>query len=446
MLKGTFNYTPPAALTGSARDYRRPRGAQLAARIEGFFKWQNLRRQHGLWPYSRSMDQAPLAVTAARDDAGGHFRGVNFATADYLGLASHPKVKAAACEAVERFGVHSGSSAAHFGGSAASVQLERRIADFLQMPEALLFPSGWAAVYGAIKGVVRTEDHVLLDAQAQPAAMEAAAAATKNHYLFRHNTAESCRAWLQKIRARDTVNGILVVTESQFTTDAESGDLATLQSLCHEYEATLLVDVSNDLGARGDHGQGVLGEQSLLGAVDLVAGSFARTFASNGGFVACRNRELKEYLRFFASSCAASSALSPVQVAVVGEALSIVESAEGTARRKRLLHNAQGLRHRLTEASLELSGEPSGLVCVKAGAESLARLVARRLPEAGLLANLAEFPAAPKDQARFWLHVSADHTDDNILDAANALASAFADAHEELDWLGNEREKLRAHG
>jgi len=446
MLKSTFNYTPPAALAGSARDYRHPLGAHLEARIEGFSKWQNLRRQHGLWSYSRSMEQAPSPMAAGRDDAGGHFRGVNFATADYLNLASHPKIKAAACEAVEQYGVHSGSSAAHFGASAASVRLERTIADFLLTPEALLFPSGWAAAYGTIKALVRADDHVLVDAQAQPALLEGAAAATRNVYLFRHNTVEECRRWLEKIRAGDGKNGVMVATETRFSADAETCDLAAMQSLCHEYNATLLVDVSHDLGAHGEDGKGLLAAQHMLGNIDLAVGSFAKTFASNGGFVACRNRELKEYLRFYASTCAGSSALSPLQVAVVAKAFEIVASSEGQTRRKRLAKNVEALRGRLTAEGLEPLGQPGGLVCVKAGAEGLARLIARALPEAGLIADLAEFPAAPKDQARFRLHVSAGHTDDNVLDAARALATAFAGAHEEFNWLSNEREKLRAHG
>src|ERR1700740_3631230 len=103
MLKGTFNYTPPAALAGSARDYRYPRGADVQARIEGFHKWQNLRRQHDLWPFSRSTDQSPSTVTAVRDDAGARFGGVNFASEDYLNLSSHPAIQQAAAGAIEQF-------------------------------------------------------------------------------------------------------------------------------------------------------------------------------------------------------------------------------------------------------------------------------------------------------------------------------------------------------
>ena len=446
MLKGTFNYTPPAALGGSARDYRYPRGADLQGRIEGFYKWQNLRRQHGLWPFSRSTDEGPQAVTAARDDAGGCFRGVNFASEDYLNLGSHPALKALAHEVIEQFGLHSAGSAAVMGATPYSVQLERVVADFLGAAEAVLFPTGWAAAYGAIKGLARPTDHVVLDAFAHAALKEGAAAATKNVYLFRHNSLEDCRGWLQKVRAQDPQNGILLVTESLFSMESDTPDLRALQALCDEFDATLLVDVSQDLGATGPGGRGALGAQGMVGTVDLVVGSFSKAFGSNGGFVACRSREVKEYLRFFSPTCAHSSTLSPLQAATVMKAFEIIDGPEGDALRARLMGNVESLRRQLLDAGFELYGEPSGVVCIKIGAEGLARLVARRLPEAGLVATLAEFPAVPKNKARLRLQVMAEHSEENLRDAVAALTAAFAAGSEEFEWLDSEREKLRVNG
>ena len=154
MSKALNSYTPPAALTGSMRDYRFPRGADLQDRVEGFFKWQNLRRQHGLWPFSRSTEDGPSTVCTARDDAGGRLHGVNFASQDYISMSSHPAIKQVAKDVIEEFGVHSAGSAALVGNTSHSVLLERKIAEFLGMEEAILFPTGWAAGYGVIKGLV----------------------------------------------------------------------------------------------------------------------------------------------------------------------------------------------------------------------------------------------------------------------------------------------------
>ena len=334
MLKASFNYTPPDALTGSMRDYRYPRGPDLQSRIAGFFKWQNLRRQHSLWPFSRSTEEGPATVCAARDDAGGKMRGVNFASQDYLSMSTNPAIKKVAQDVIEEFGVHSAGSAALVGNTSHSVLLERKIADFLGMEEAILFPTGWAAGYGVIKGLVRSTDHVVMDALAHTCLQEGAAAATKNIYLFRHNMVGECRKWLEKIRAKDTENGIMVVTEGLFSMDSDTPDIIGLQALCDEFEATLMVDVAHDLGNLGEDGKGFIGDQGMLGKVDLVMGSFSKTFGSNGGFVGCRSREVKEYLRFFSPPCTFSNALSPMQAATVLRAFEIIESDEGKALRR----------------------------------------------------------------------------------------------------------------
>jgi glycine C-acetyltransferase len=419
---------PLTALSGSVRDYKVIKGSDLLQRLGAFYSWQDLRRQHGLWPYARSLDGGPNVVCATRDDRGVRSFGINFGSQDYLSLCAHPDIKAAAKDAIDRYGVHSAGSAALVGNTAASVALEERIADFVGLPEAIVFPTGWAAGFGVIKALVRSSDHVVIDSLAHACLQDGAAASTKNVYLFRHLENEECRRWLSDIRSKDTTNGILVVTESLFSMNSDTPDIAALQALCHEFGATLLVDAAHDLGCIGETGRGHVGLQKMLGKVDLVMGSFSKTFASNGGFIACQSREVKEYLRYFSSPATFSNAMSPVQATIVLKAFDIVDSAEGGMLRAKLMRNIFSLRHHLQQVGFEVYGDPSPIVCVKMGNEGLARLVAQRLPNLGLIANLVEFPAVPKGQARFRLQVMAEHLEPNIVSAVHYLHEAYREA------------------
>jgi glycine C-acetyltransferase len=388
-----------------------------------------------VWPLGRSTEVGPRSNCQARTDEGVLFEGVNFASQDYLSLSSHPAVLDVAIETMKQFGVHSAGSPALVGNTSLSLALERKIAEFLNTEHVALFPTGWAAGYGVITGLVRSTDHIVMDALSHACLQSGAQAATSNIHLFRHNNVEMARERLERIRAKDKDAGILVVTESLFSMDSDTPDLKALQDLAHEFGATLVVDVAHDLGCLGEDGRGHIGIQNMIGKIDVVMGSFSKTFASNGGFVACRDRAVKEYLRYFSSPNTFSNALSPGQAAIVGKCFDIVNSSEGASLRKKMMANVLMLRSLLHTCNLDTYGDPSAIVCVKMGHESLARLTSRRLPAIGLLANLVEFPAVPKGKARFRLQVMANHTSRDIVEAVHRLSTACIAAHAEDEAL-----------
>ena len=192
---------------------------------------------------------------------------------------------------------------------------------------------------------------------------EGANSATTNVHLHGHLNLDSARRHLKRIRAKDTENGILVVTESLFSMDSDTPDLRALQELCREYEATLFVDVAHDLGAMGDGGRGFIGMQGMAGKIDIVMGSFSKTFASNGGFVSCNSPAVKQYLKFYGCSATFSNALSPVQSATVTKAFEIVQSDRGRELRRLLLKtrrsDARRARRRRTDSHRRSVGDRS---------------------------------------------------------------------------------------
>lgn len=421
-------FLQPDALSGSMRDFRHLPGSNLLDRVQPFYDWQEARRAAGLWPLGRSTEAGAHSHCDARTDEGALFRGVNFASQDYLSMSSHPEILETAIETMKEFGVHSAGSPALVGNTSLSIALEKKIGALLQAEDVSLFPTGWAAGFGVIKGLVRPNDHIVMDALSHACLQEGAQAATRNIHLFRHNNIEHAREKLAKIRATDTENGILIVTEGLFSMDSDTPDIEALQNLAHEFDATLVVDVAHDLGSLGPNGGGHIEIQNMIGKVDVVMGSFSKTFASNGGFVACKDRSVKEYLRYYSSPNTFSNALSPAQAAIVGKAFDIVTSEEGNQRRAKLMSNIMLLRDLLRGCDLETYGDPSPIVCVKMGTESLARLASRRLPSSGMLANLVEYPAVPKGQARFRLQVMANHSHRDVIDAVHKLSTVTSEA------------------
>ncbi|MEQ1649278.1 MAG: pyridoxal phosphate-dependent aminotransferase family protein [Hyphomicrobiaceae bacterium] len=399
-----------AAMTGSLRDFRVMEGTDLLARVAPFYNWQDQRRQSNLWPYARSTTSAPKTVCTALTDSGKELSGVNFASQDYLSLSSHPEVKAAAVQAIEEYGVHSAGSAALLGNTKNSLKLERVISEFLGNREIVLYPTGWSAGFASVQGFVRPNDHVVMDVLAHSCLQEGARAATQNIHFHGHLNIRALERRLQRIRAIDTTNGILVVTESLFSMHSDTPDIKAMRAVCDTYNALLLVDCAHDLGCIGEDGLGHLGLQKIQDDVDIIIGSFSKTFASNGGFIAVKTKAAAEYLKYYSATQTFSNALSPIQAAVVLKAFEIVRSSEGKQRRQQLMNNILYLRSELQTAGMEALGDPSAIVPVRVGAEGLARIASRNLSHLGAIANLVEYPAVPQGGARFRVQVMAEHT------------------------------------
>lgn len=413
------------ALTGSFADFGDQPSKHIETRGEQYLAWRKNRMKGGVWPFSTTIRGAPAPEVTITNEVGETRKGLNFASQDYLGLSAHPEVRAAAIEAIQEYGPHAASAPVLQGNSTISLLLEQAIAQALKTDFVVLFPTGWAAGFGAITGLVRKSDHVLLDLYAHNCTVRGALAATPHVYRVPHLSTEGFAQQLDRIRAKDNENAILVVTEGIFSMDADTPDIRALQDLCHQYEATLLVDIAHDFGSCGPGGSGTVGIQEMLGKVDLIVGSFSKVFASNGGFVATRSEIVKEYLRPYAPSHTFSNAISPLQCATVLAALEIIQSAEGDDLRRRLLEVVNCLRDTLQRSGLTCLGEPGPVVPAFLGPEGVGRITAALCFDAGLFANLVEFPAVAVGASRFRMQLMASHTAAQLERAASIMGEAY---------------------
>ena len=410
--------------------FTNPKGSHLLDRTRPLGDWLDLRAELNTWPYARTLQGRPGNVTTLSSQNDRRVAGMNFGSQDYLGLAGHPDIAQAAHEAIDRYGPHAAASPMLQGNTIPGRALEMALGDTLQAEHVLLFPTGWAAGFGTITGLVRPSDSIVIDQLSHASLLQGARAATQNVYMFRHNDVEALRHRLTRIRAKDTENAILVVSEGLFSMDSDSPDIEALQQVCRELGAVLMVDVAHDFGATGPRGTGQIGIQKMLGKVDLVMGSFSKTLASNGGFVATREPSVRQFLGIYSGAHMYSNGISPVQAATVNEAMRIVRSEEGEALRERAFDNILRLRAGFESRGIECLGNPSNVVPVMCGDETVAKWTSRLLEENGLIANLVEFPAVPRERARFRFQIMASHTEEQIDRAVDVFMRCLDEARE----------------
>lgn len=423
----------PDPLSGSIDDLYEADNPDLLARWLPVAEWMAVRAEQGMDACAKVASDPPGPRAGGHDAAGRPVWGVNLAQRDHLNLATHPRVLAAAQAALRRHGTQAAGAAPMMGLTPPVLALESAIAGFVAARHAAVLPTGWAAGYGAIRALVRPEDHVVIDTGACAVLHEGARAATRLVHRVAHLSTDAMANRLSRIRDHDPHAGILVVSESVFPLDSDSPDLAALIDLSRRYRATLLVDVSQDLGAMGPTGRGALEGQQVLGEVDLVLGSFAPTLASGGGFVASDHPALPLALRHGCSPSTGCAALSPVQAAAALAALEIVAGAEGAHRRARLMDNILLLRAEMAAAGFEVAGAPAPGVPVRLGGAAEVRRITAALLASGGVVNAVEPPELAGAEGGWRLEVMAEHSADDLRRFA-ALARAARIRARDPDW------------
>jgi glycine C-acetyltransferase len=403
-------------------------GRDLIGRQEGLRTWVEGRKSDDRWSFGRTVLRRDGIQVSVQSENGKITSGVNFGSQDYLGLCDHPLILARAQEALATWGPHSAGSEPNLGNSILTKALRADLADYLQREFVVLFPTGWMAAYGVIAGLMRLQDHVILDRFAHNCLVAGARAASDDVQFFSHNSMESLRETLATIREEDTENAILVVTESVFSMDSDGPAMNELVELVHSFDGFVLVDVAHDLGALGLRGLGRLGESDCLRKVDFIMGTFSKTFCSNGGFFATSSQAVELATRCFGGTNAFSNALAPLQCAIVSAALQIVRSDEGEQLRRVLQETVGRLRKSLEAEGLVLFGQTTAIVPVFTGDESIGRDACERAAELGVITNFVEYPGVSLGQSRLRLQLSPAHATIDFDGCAHRVSQAIRES------------------
>lgn len=417
------------SLSVTGLDYIKVKGKSLAARYDNLYKLTNTLNDFGVYCFAnRVLNTTVSPYVNAEVAKANAAKFLNFSSQDYLGLAQNEEVKNAAREVIDRFGVHVASSPILTGRNTLTEELECRLANILGMDQCLLFPTGWAACFGVISALVTEYDSLIIDALSHNSLQTGSRFSVRHVQKFRHNDLNHLENLLKKARIKNPDSGVFVVAEGLYSMHSDQPDLKNLIRLVNKYEGILILDIAHDFGALGKKGIGLLEEAEGEDLTNLVlCGSFSKSFASNGGFVA-GPEVIRQQLVIFAPSYTFSNGISPMQSALALKCADIIFSEEGDRLRKKLKANIDFARSEFNKKGFTTIGTPSPIVPVFIGEEMLARLMTKELIKDGLLANLAEYPAVPKKKAIFRFQIMATHNSDQIPKAVEIMKTAHHEA------------------
>ena len=337
---------------------------------------------------------------------------------NYLGLTHHPEVIEAAVKAMDRYGVGCTGSRLLNGTLDLHEKLEADLAKFVGHESALVFSTGYQTNLGTISALIGREDVVLIDKLDHASIVDGCFLAQGETLRFRHNDLEDLEAELRALA--DRPGGRMIAIDGVFSMEGDIAPIPGLVDLAQRYEARLFVDEAHSLGVIGPTGAGAMDHYGLLGRADMVMGTFSKSFACIGGFLAA-DEPVIDYLRHHARSLMFSAAMPPGAVATVMKCLEIIQREP--ERRTKLMENARYLRDGLRALGFETGPTTTPIVPVITGSFERTLIFWKMLFDAGVFANAVLPPAVPPNASRIRTSCIATHTREQLDRVLEAFAA-----------------------
>jgi glycine C-acetyltransferase len=345
---------------------------------------------------------------------------VNLSSNNYLGLANHPKVRQAALEAIEKWGV--GAGAVRWIGGTMSVheELEERLARFKQTEAVLVFTGGFTANSGTIPTVVTDKDVIISDELNHASIIDgvrlsAAKYKKSEGYVYPHKDMEALEKILQNTQS---FQKRMIITDGVFSMDGDIAPLPTIVELAEKYDALVMVDDAHASGVLGKNGAGSTSHFNLYGRVDIQLGTLSKALGVMGGYIA-GSKLLKEWLINRGRPYLFSTGHPPVVAAALIAALDVMENDPEPM--KRLWDNANWWKAALAEEGFDTMGSETPITPVYVGDEGKAQEMERALWEEGVYALAIVFPTVGRGKARIRTMPSAAHTQEDLEFALQAF-------------------------
>ena len=334
----------------------------------------------------------------------------------YLGLCNDQRLKQAAMDAMEKYGVGSGGSRLTTGSYEVHKKLEDEIAAFKGAEAALLFNTGYMANVGAISSIAGKDWVIFSDRFNHASIIDGCRLSGAEIIIYEHCDASDLETKAHSHRGRRA----LVVTDGLFSVDGDIAPLPEIVQVAKKYNMLLMVDDAHATGVLGENGGGTADYFGLQNEIDIQMGTFSKALASEGGFIA-GNRGLIDYLANKARSFIFSTALAPATVAVSLRALKIVQ-AEPRLRQS-LAANSAWFREKLREIGFEIMDFPTPIISVVLGQPELTVNFSNRLMEKNIFVSAIRPPTVPQGTSRLRINLMAIHTADDLARAIDSIAA-----------------------
>jgi 8-amino-7-oxononanoate synthase len=373
----------------------------------------------GLYPYFIPVEKSEATEVIVEGK-----RKIMVGSNNYLGLTNDPRVLDAAASALRKYGSACTGSRFLNGNTDLHDRLETELATLTGKQAALVFPTGYQANLGVISALAGPGDVLLIDKLNHASMVDGAALSGAEVIRFRHADLAHLESRLNRVAGRPK----MVIVDGVFSMEGDIADVPAIAGMCDAHSARLVVDDAHGIGVFGDTGAGVCEHFGMTDRVDLIVGTFSKSFASIGGFVA-GDAEVISFLRHNARSLIFSASIPASACATVLTAIEIMR--EEPQRRERLWQNARRMQHELSSLGFDTFGSESPIVPVIVGGTLRTFEFWKRLLDAGVFTNPVIAPAVPPTSGRIRTSYMATHTDSQL----DQVLEAFKTVGREMDLI-----------
>ncbi len=404
-------------LNYSLADFQYNDNPDVLAPPEDFEAWlQNPRINYCFSFFEQQLLCMPRTTTEIKSNLDQQKRKmINLTSYNYLGLSSHPEVIQAAHEALDKYGTGASGAPLLSGTFDLHIKLAKKLAEFKEQEDCLLFSNGLAGNMGAIQGILRKGDFFILDEKCHKSLVDGGTLSGAKMLFFQHNDMDSLAQMLEKSKGKRT----LVAVEGVYSMDGDLVKLPEVLELCHQYQAAIYIDEAHSTLMFGPNGKGVAEHFGLEDKMGVSFGTFSKSFGVVGGFV-CSNARLIRYMKCYSSPFHFSCAPSPVMVGALLKSLEV--ATRDSSLRDKLWENTAYLKKNLLDLKLDLGKTESQVIPIIIGSsgEKLFQM-ATEIQKRGLFLQPVDFPAVPAHSRRFRISVSSQLTKEEMDKACNII-------------------------